>query len=57
MLSRLVESVSESRSEFIDSFRETRVSLSDDEITKFNEGMISSGIETDEDDIDDILYE
>jgi len=57
VLSRLVESVSESRSEFIDSFRETRVSLSDDEITKFNEGMISSGIETDEDDIDDILYE
>jgi hypothetical protein len=56
VLSRLVDSVSESRSEFIDSFREAEVSLSDDEIEQFNEGMISSGVETDEEDIDDILY-
>jgi len=56
VLSRLVESVSESRSEFIDSFREASVSLSDDEIKQFNEGMISSGVETDEEDIDEILY-
>ena len=32
ILARLVESVSESRSEFIDSFREASVNLSDDEI-------------------------
>ncbi len=56
VLSRLVESASESRSEFIDSFRETSVSLSDDEITQFNAGMVSSGVETDEEDIDEILY-
>jgi len=56
VLSRLVESVSESRSEFIDSFREASVSLSDDEIEQFNEGMIASGVETDEEDIDEILY-
>lgn len=56
VLARLVESVSESRSEFIDSFRETAVSLSDDEIEQFNKGMISSGVETDEEDIDEILY-
>ena len=56
VLSRLVESVSESRSEFIDSFREASVSLSDEELRQFNEGMIASGVETDEGDIDDILY-
>ena len=56
VLSRLVESVSESRSEFIDSFRETNVSLSNDEIKQFNEGMIASGVETDEEDIDETLY-
>ena len=56
VLSRLVESVSESRSEFVDSFRETSVSLSEEEIEQFNKGMISSGVETDEEDIDEILY-
>jgi len=56
VLSRLVESVCESRSEFIDSFRDTPASLSDDELAQFNEGMIASGVETDEEDIDDILY-
>ncbi|MFC6721570.1 hypothetical protein [Halovenus amylolytica] len=56
VLSRLVESAVESRSEFIDSFRDTAVSLSDNELAQFNEGMIASGVETDEEDIDDILY-
>jgi hypothetical protein len=32
------------------------VTLTDEEIAQFNEGMISSGVETDEDDIDEILY-
>jgi hypothetical protein len=56
VLSRLVESVSESRSEFIDSFRDAAVSLSDEELAQFNEGRIASGVATDEEDIDDILY-
>ncbi len=56
VLSRLVESVCASRSEFIDSFRDTAVSLSAEELAQFNEGMIASGVETDEEDIDGILY-
>ena len=58
LLARLVESAVESRSEFIDSFREGSSTLTDDEIARFNQGRISSGVETDEDedDIDDILY-
>jgi hypothetical protein len=56
LLARIVESAIESRSEFIDSFRTETVVLSDDEIEAFNEGRIASGVETDEEDIDDILY-
>jgi hypothetical protein len=56
VLARLVESAVESRPEFIDSFRDTPDSLSESELEAFNEGMISSGVETDEEDIDDILY-
>lgn len=56
LLARLVESATESRSEFIDSFRDTPTELSDEELAAFNSGMVSSGVETDEDDIDDIIY-
>jgi len=56
LLARLVESAVESRGEFIDSFRDSPKALSDDELAAFNEGQISSGVETSEDDIDDILY-
>ena len=56
ILARLVESAVESRSEFIDSFRDTPVALTDEDVARFNEGMVSSGVETDEDDIDEILY-
>jgi hypothetical protein len=56
ILARLVESATESQSAFIDSFRDGTVALTDEEIAQFNEGMISSGVETDEDDIDEILY-
>lgn len=56
ILARLVESAVESRSEFIDSFRGTPVTLDESAIDRFNEGMITSGVETDEDDIDEILY-
>ena len=56
LLSRMVENAFESKSEFIDSFREKTVPLSDDEIERMNRGTFDSGTETDEEDIDDILY-
>jgi hypothetical protein len=46
----------DSRSEFIDSFRDGKVALSESELQEFNEGMIAAGVETTEEDIDDILY-
>jgi hypothetical protein len=55
ILTRLIEDAHESKSEFVDSFRETTVPLSDEEIQRLNESRIESGTETDEDDIDDIL--
>ncbi len=57
ILARLVESAYESKAEFVDSFRETTVPVSDEDREAFHRGMISSGVETDEDDIDEILYE
>jgi hypothetical protein len=56
VLARLVDSAVESRSEFVDSFRDTPEALSEGEVEQFNRGMISSGVETDEEDIDDVLY-
>jgi hypothetical protein len=56
ILSRVIESAVQSRADFIDSFRDGADALSPHEIEQFNEGMIASGIETDEDDIDEILY-
>jgi len=56
ILSRLLEDAYESKSEFVDSFRETKVPLSEAEIERMNEGTFDSGTETREEDIDDILY-
>lgn len=56
VLARLVQSAIESRTEFVDSFRDGTVALTDEEVERFNEGMISSGVETGEEDIDDVLY-
>ena len=56
ILGRLVDSAIESRAEFIDSFSDGTGALSADEIDRFDSGTISSGVETDEDDIDEILY-
>jgi hypothetical protein len=56
ILTRLVDEAYESREEFIDSFVETTVPLSEEEIARMNEGTFASGVETDEEDIDDILY-
>ena len=56
ILARLIDSAVESRSAFVDSFRDGSVALTDEELARFNDGMISSGVETDEEDIDEILY-
>lgn len=56
VLERLVDEAFASRDEVVDSFRETRVPVSEEERAAFHEGIISSGHETAEDDIDDILY-
>lgn len=56
LLSRLVQSAVDSRSEFVDSFRDKPEALSETELRQFNEGTISSGAKTDEENIDDILY-
>jgi hypothetical protein len=56
LLSRLIENAYGSRKEVIESFRDSTVPLSDAEKAKMREGRVSSGVETDEDDIDDILY-
>lgn len=56
VLEHLVQSAVESRAEFVDSFRDSATTLTEEEIAQFNEGMISSGVETDEEDIDEVLY-
>jgi len=56
LLARVVETAAESRSEFIDSFRDGAETVTDEELERFDEGMISSGVETEEADIDEILY-
>jgi predicted transcriptional regulator len=56
LLTRLIDDAYESRAEVIDSFREEAVPLSEDEKETMRTGRISSGVDTDEDDIDDILY-
>ena len=56
VLERLVERAVDSKAELVDSFRDEFVPLTEEEIEAFHEGMIDSGTETDEEDIDDILY-
>ena len=56
LLTRLIDDAYESRTEVIDSFRESTVPLSDAEKRQMQKGRVSSGVETGEDDIDDILY-
>lgn len=56
LLGRLIDDAYESRDEIIDSFRESTVPLTEEEKKAIQRGRVSSGVETDEDDIDDILY-
>lgn len=56
LLERVVTETYESRAELIDSFRDEFEPLSDEEAERWLSGTVASGVETDEDDIDDILY-
>ena len=56
IISQLVQSATDDPSEFIDSFRDGQVALSEADIEQFNKGMVSSGVETSETKIDRILY-
>ena len=56
ILARLVEHAIESKADLIDSFREKHVPLAESEREKFHDGMVSSGVSTSEEDIDDVLY-
>mgnify|MGYP006285641145 FL=1 len=56
ILARLVANAIESKADLIDSFREKRVPLAESEREKFHDGMVSSGVSTSEEDIDDVLY-
>jgi hypothetical protein len=57
LLDRIVTHALATKSEVVDSFRERTVPLSDEEIETFNQGTFDSGTETDEDDIDQLVYE
>jgi hypothetical protein len=56
LLTRLIDDAYESREAVIDSFRESTVPLSEAEKEAMRAGRISSGPETDGDDVDDIIY-
>lgn len=56
LLTRLIDDAYESREAVIDSFRTSTVPLSEAEKEAMRAGRISSGVETDEEDIDEILY-
>ena len=56
VLARLVERAIESKADLVDSFREERVPLTESDREAFHDGMVSSGVTTTEDDIDDVLY-
>ncbi len=56
LLSRLIDEADESRDDVIDSFRESTIPLSEAEKEAMRRGRISSGVETDEEDVDETLY-
>lgn len=56
LLTRIIDDAYATRDELIDSFREEGDTLSEEEVATFFEAEFDSGVETDENDIDDILY-
>jgi hypothetical protein len=56
LLTRIIGDAYATRDELIDSFREEGDTLSEEEVATFFEAEFDSGVETDDNDIDDILY-
>ncbi|MFW6437000.1 MAG: hypothetical protein ACOCYZ_05150 [Halococcoides sp.] len=56
LLSRIIDDAYSSRQDIVDSFRDSAVPLTDEQTEILEASRIRSGVETDEDDIDDILY-
>lgn len=56
LLSRLIDDAYSSRAEIVDSFRSSGVPLSSEEKEVMARGRFASGSETDEEDVDEILY-
>ena len=56
LLSRLIDDAFASREVVIDSFRESTVPRSADEREAMRSGRFGSGVETDEADVDGVLY-
>ncbi|MFU8867093.1 hypothetical protein [Natronococcus sp.] len=56
LLERIVIGAYESKDELIESFRDDFEPLSDEEIDQWLSGTVDSGVETSEDEIDDVLY-
>ncbi|MWV41896.1 hypothetical protein [Natrialba sp. INN-245] len=56
LLERIVTDSYESKGELIDSFRDEFEPLSEEEIDRWLSGTTDSGVETREEDIDDVLY-
>lgn len=56
LLTRLIDDAYASRDEVIDSFRDSRVPLADEAKAAMRQNRFHSGVETDEEDIDDVLY-
>lgn len=56
LLSRLIDDAYESREEIVDSFRKPTVPLSESQKEAMRRGRFSSGVETDEEDVDEVLY-
>lgn len=56
LLTRLIDEAYESREQVVDSFRGETVPLSEEQKETMRRGRFSSGVETDEGDIDEILY-
>ena len=55
LLSWLIDDAYDSRDEVIDSFRSSTLPLGEEDKDRMRRGRVSSGVETDEDDTDDVL--
>lgn len=56
LLKQLVDRGYESRSDIIDTYRDTWDGLTDEEVERFLSGTVDTGDPIDEDDIDEVLY-